>query len=124
MEGRNFTWTMVAGEELDDLTLEGGDLFKVIALDSGKKDGDPLMAGGILLYGGRKGEHITLGYLGIMKFVAKGDLGKGKPLTVVEGGFLSEAEEGDYVVGRVADLDVSDGCVGTGMFNFANITRL
>ena len=36
VEGRYFTWTIVAGEDLDDLNPGSGELYKAVALDDGK----------------------------------------------------------------------------------------
>ncbi len=124
VEGRNFTWTIAAGENLDDLTPGTGDLFKAVALDDGKIAANGLEAGGILIYGGRNAEHVTLGYLGVMKFTAGGAVTKGKRLTVTASGYFTEAASGSYVVGRCLDVDVASGAIGTGAFNFSNIAYM
>ena len=51
VEGRYFTWTLAAGEDLDDLMPGPGHIFKAVALDDGKIAQDGREAGGILLYG-------------------------------------------------------------------------
>jgi hypothetical protein len=119
VEGRYFTWTLAAGEELADLQPGTGHLFKAVALDDGKIAQDGREAGGILLYGGRQDEHVTLGYAGILKFTAGAAVGKGNRLTVSGSGYFSEAVSGSYVVGRCLDTAVASGAVGTGAFNFA-----
>ena len=124
VEGRNFTWTIPAGEDLDDLTAGTGDLFKAVALDDGQIAADGLEAGGILIYGGRNAEHVTLAYLGVVKFTAGGGIGKGKRLTVTGSGYLVEASSGSYVVGRCLDTAVASGAIGTGAFNFTNIAYM
>jgi len=124
VEGRYFTWTIPAGEDLDDLTPGAGDLFKAVALDDGQIAADGREAGGILLYGGRSAEHVTLGYLGVMKFAAGGAVAKGKRLTVTTSGFFVEASSGSYVVGRCLDAAVSSGAIGTGAFNFSTIAYM
>lgn len=121
VEGRNFTWSLAAGEDLSDLSPGTGKLFKAIALDDGMVAPTGKRAGGILLYGGRIGEHITLGYGGVMKFTAGNLVAKGNRLTVTTSGYLVEATSGSYIVGRVLDSAVSSGAVGTGLFNFATI---
>lgn len=122
IEGRHFTWTIQAGEDLYDLTPGKGDLFKAIRLDDGKKASNGLVAGGILLFGGKVGDHVTLGYLGVMKFVAGGNISKGERLTVTDDGYFIKANPGTYVVGRCLDTSVRYGNIGTGAFNFATVS--
>ncbi|MEE8394801.1 MAG: hypothetical protein V3S29_02020 [bacterium] len=119
VEGRFFNWTMSAGEDLDDLTPGSGDLFKAIALDDGKPAANGKEAGGILIYGGKSGEHISIGISGVMKFVAAGAVVAGARLTVTTSGYFTTAVSGSYVVGSNLDTAVASGAVGTGMFNFA-----
>lgn len=121
-EGRHFTWTVPAGEDLNNLAHSGGDLFKAINLDDGRKASGGLRAGGILIYGGKAGDHVTLGYLGVMKFAAGEDIAKGERLTVDCNGCFVAATPGTYVVGRCLDTAVSKGSIGTGAFNFATIS--
>jgi hypothetical protein len=111
----------VAGEDLDDFTPGPGSIFKAVALDDGKLANNGREAGGILIYGGKAAEHITLGYAGVLKFTAGGPVGMGRRLTVTTSGYLVEASLGSYVVGRCLDAAVSSGSVGTGAFNFATI---
>ena len=118
MDGRHFTWSFPAGEDLDNLNWGTGDLFRAVALDDGKIAANGLEAGGILLYGGKKDEHVTLGYLGVMKFYASEHVQKGARLTVAENGSFRESRPGDYAVGRCLDTAVSAGSIGTGAFNF------
>ena len=94
-------------------------MFRAVALDDGKIAQDGREAGGILLYGGLQGDHITLGYAGILKFVAGADIQAGRHLTVRQGGVFEPAYRGDWVVGRCLDVAVSLGNIGTGAFNFA-----
>jgi len=124
VEGRNFTWTIRAGEDLDNLIPGPGHLFKAVALDDGRTAQNGREAGGILLYGGKTNEHITLGYLGILKFTAGGAIGKGQRLTVSTSGYMIQATSGSYVVGRCLDTNVTSGAIGTGAFNFANIAYM
>ncbi len=124
VEGRFFTHTMAAGEDVNDLTPGSGDIFKAIALDDGKPAANGREAGGLLLYGGKNGEHITLGYAGIMKFTAGAAVAKGKRLTVTTSGYMIEANSGSYVVGRCLDTAVGSGAVGTGAFNFATVAYM
>ena len=124
VEGRHFTWTLPAGEDLDDLSPGNGDLFKAVALDDGRPANNGLRAGGILLYGGKSGDHVTLGYLGVMKFAAGGPVVKGRRVTVATSGYFVEATSGSYVVGRCLDTNVSSGAIGTGAFNFATIAYM
>lgn len=124
VEGRNFTWTIVAGEDLDDLNPGNGDLYKAVALDDGKIAQNGRESGGIMLYGGKQNEHITLGYQGVIKFTAGGTVNKGSRLTVSASGYITEAASGSYVVGRCLDTGVASGAVGTGAFNFATVAYM
>ena len=124
VEGRYFTWTLAAGEDLADLQPGAGHLFKAVALDDGKIAQNGREAGGILLYGGKQDEHVTLGYAGILKFTAGAAVGAGRRLSVATSGYLVEAASGSYVVGRCLDAAVSSGSVGTGAFNFATIAYM
>jgi len=124
VEGRYFTWTLAAGEDLADLEPGTGHLFKAVALDDGKIAQDGREAGGILLYGGRQDEHVTLGYAGILKFTAGAAVAKGTRLTVANSGYFTSAVSGSYVVGRCLDTAVASGAVGTGAFNFATIAYM
>lgn len=124
VEGRTFTWTLAAGENLEDLTPGTGPMFKAIALDDGKIAQSGREAGGLLLYSGRQNEHITLGYAGVMKFAAGNPVLAGRRLTVNGSGYLVEATSGSYVVGRNLDTTVASGAIGTGAFNFATIAYM
>ena len=119
VEGRYQSWTVAAAEDLDDLTPGTGDLFKAIALDDRKVANNGLEAGGILVYGGKSGENVTLGNAGIMKFTAGAAVAAGKRLTVTTSGYFITATSGSYVVGRNLETAVGTGAVGTGAFNFS-----
>lgn len=121
VEGRYFAWGIRAGEDLDDLTPGKGNLFKAVNLD-GKHTNNGRDASGILLYGGKQGEHITFGYHGILKFTAGERIEEGKHITVVTSGYFGNVKPGDYVVGRNLS-DIASGGVNTGMFNFVNPPR-
>jgi hypothetical protein len=124
VEGRYFTWTIAAGEDLADLSPGAGHLFKAVALDDGRIAQNGREAGGILLYGGRQDEHVTLGYAGVLKFTAGAAVATGRRLTVANSGYFVEAASGSYAVGRCLDTAVASGAVGTGAFNFATPTYL
>ena len=124
VEGRHFTWTLAAGQALDDFTAGTGHLYKAVALGTGLVAANGREAGGLLLYGGRAGEHVTLGYAGVMKFTAGASVAAGKRLTVAASGYLAEAASGTYIVGRCLDAAVASGAVGTGVFNFATIAYM
>ena len=124
VEGRYFTWTIVAGEDLDDLTPGTGDLYKAVTLSDGRIAQNGRQAGGILHYGGKQNEHVTLGYQGVMKFSAGAAVNKGSRLTVSASGYISEAASGSYVVGRCLDTAVASGAIGTGAFNFATVAYM
>jgi len=124
VEGHYAAWTITAGEDLDDFTPGGGAIFKAVALDDGKFANNGREAGGILIYGGRAAEHVTLGYSGVLKFTAGAAVGAGKRLSVATSGYFIEAASGGYVVGRCLDAAVSSGSVGTGAFNFATVAYM
>ncbi len=124
VDGRYFTWTLAAGEDLDNLTPGSGHLFKAVALDDAMIANNGLEAGGILVYGGKSGEHVTLGWSGVMKFTAGAAVAKGKRLTVASSGYCVQASSGAYVVGRCLDSAVSSGAVGTGAFDFSTIAYM
>lgn len=124
VEGQYFAWTIAAGEDLDDFTPGSGTLFKAVALDDGKVANNGREAGGILVYGGKTAEHVTLGYAGVLKFTAGAAVGVGRRLTVTTSGYCVEAASGSYVVGRCLDSAVGSGSVGTGAFNFATIAYM
>ena len=119
VNGRYFSWTLTAGEDLADLRPRTGHLFRAIALDDGKIAQNGREAGGILLYGGLQGEHIAIGYAGIIKFLAGRPIEVGRHLTVLSDGSFAQAHPGDWVVGRCLDKAVASGAIGTGAFNFA-----
>ncbi len=120
VEGQYFSWTIKAGEDLDDYTPGTGTIFKAIALEGGKVAHTGLKAGGILVYLGKKGENITIGYMGILKFTAEEEIDPAELLTVGLCGYMHVATPGEWVVGRCLDVGVSKGGVGTGAFNFAS----
>ena len=122
IEGRFFTWTIEAGEDLNDLTPVDGHIFKAVTM-TGVIANNGYKAGGILLYGGMMNEHVTLGYAGIMKFTTNEKLEKGALLTVGRGGFFRAAKEGDWIVGRCLDQGATAMSVATGAFNFASISK-
>jgi hypothetical protein len=124
VEGHYAAWTITAGEDLDNFTPGTGAIFKAVALDDGKLANNGREAGGILIYGGKAAEHITLGYAGVLKFTAGAAVGAGRRLSVATSGYLVEAASGSYVVGRCLDAAVSSGSVGTGAFNFATIAYM
>ncbi|MDH4120435.1 MAG: hypothetical protein OEV94_01845 [Deltaproteobacteria bacterium] len=119
VEGHNHSWAIQAGGDLSDLRPGTGAIFKAVALDTGTIASNGRQAGGILLYGGKSGEPVSLGTWGVMKFTAGAPVAKGRRLTVTQSGYFSEAASGSYVVGRCLDADVGSGGVGTGLFNFA-----
>jgi hypothetical protein len=124
VEGHYAAWTITAGEDLDNFAPGTGALFKAVALDDGKFAVNGREAGGILVYGGRAAEHVTLGYAGVLKFTAGAAVGAGRRLSVTNSGYFVEAASGSYVVGRCLDAAVSSGSVGTGAFNFATIAYM
>ena len=111
-------YTLVAGENLDDVTPGTGDLFKAISIDDGIHSANGAEAGGILQYGGQSGEHVTIGYMGVMKFTAGGAITAGDRMVVTNSGYILTQQSGSHVVGRCGRTDVASGEVGVGIFNF------
>lgn len=115
------TYTLVAGgADLDDAAAGTGDMHKAIDINSS----DISVAGGLEAVGllqamGKSGEHVTVGYEGVMKFVAGAALTPGDRLTTAASGYLVAVASGDYVVGMVGRASVGSGAVGQGLFSFA-----
>ena len=120
-EKHSWRWGIRAGEDLGNFTPGTGALFKAVALKDGKFANNGREAGGILVYGGRMSENVTIGYAGEIKFTAGDAVKAGQQLTVVTSGYFAVAGPGNHVVGRCLDTAVSSGSVGTGAFNFATI---
>lgn len=121
VEGRNFTWNIHAGQDLNDLKPGTGHIFKAIT-HAGVIANNGREALGILLYGGKNRENVALGYLGVMKFAAAETVGLDDLMTVAEGGGLRPAKPGEWAVGRCLDRAIDKGAIGTGAFNFATPT--
>ncbi len=117
IQGNYSNLTIKAGEDLNDLTASG-DLFKAITV-SGSTASTGETALGILQYGGKTGEFVTLGYAGVMKFSAGNSVTSGTLLTVNSLGYFVSATTDSYIIGRCLGTHVSSGAVGTGVFNFA-----
>ena len=122
--GHYAVWTIRAGEDLDNFAPGSGALYKAIALDDGKLANNGREAGGLLMYGNKAAELITIGYAGVMKFVAGENITPGAHLTVREGGYFYIAQPGEWIVGRCLDSFVAKGEIGTGAFNFASSCKL
>ena len=120
VEGHYAAWSMTAGEDLDDVTPGTGHIFKAVALDDGKLAHNGKEAGGILIYGGKATEHVTLAYAGVIRFTAGEDIPVGVPLTVGHDGYFFIARPGDWIIGRCLDSFVHVDEVGVGAFNFAS----
>ncbi len=119
IQGPYSNWTLLAGEDLSNLNASTeGHLFKAITT-AGLIASTSETALGILQYGGKQGEHITVGYAGVMKFIAKASIPAGSLLTVTTSGYFIPATTNSLVIGRCLDSDVSANAVGTGIFNFA-----
>jgi len=106
--------TFEAGEDLDT----DGHQYQAIALDDGKVANNGAEALGILLTKPKAGEGGTAAYAGEIKFRAGGAVTKDAPLTVTTSGYFTEADSGDFILGRAASA-VSSGGIGRGFFDFA-----
>ena len=118
-QGKWEGYALAAGEDLDDAAAGTGDLFKAIALDDGRPAANGKEAGGLLQYGGKNAEHITIAYFGVSKYVANDAITPGVRLSVVASGYCSAAGSGDHIVGRNGAFAVASGAIGEGLFNFA-----
>lgn len=103
--------TLQAAEDLSSLQ------YHAIALDDGKLANNGEEASGILLNKPKSGEHISLGYVGELKFRAGAAISKGDKLVVTTSGWFTTADSDDPVLGE-AKAAVTSGSVGTGLFNF------
>jgi len=112
-------WSLVAGEDLSDLNAGTGKIYKAVAVDSAMVAQSGKAAGGILVYGGKTGEPVSVAYEGVVKYTAGMPVLPGRRLTVTLSGYFTEAVSGSYVVGRNLERAVDSGSVGTGLFNFA-----
>jgi len=112
-------FTMQASAALTDLTAGTGEIYKAVGT-TGDITGDDNLAIGILQFGADDGGHVTVGYLGDMKFTAGGAITNGAAVTVSGSGYITTAASGDHIVGRCGISAVGSGAVGRGLFNFAN----
>jgi hypothetical protein len=121
VEGQTLlTYTISAGEDLNDVTKGTGDIWKAVALDDGKVAANGNEAGGILREPGKAGSHVTLNMVGESKFTAAGALVAGRRVTVTTSGYMTGVVSGSYAIGRVLNPAVASGAVGRGVFDFSN----
>lgn len=114
-EGRQLETTFQAAEDLNT------HLYHAIALNDCKIANTAEEASGILLSKPESGEFGRLAYCGEIKFKAGGAISQGDKLTVATSGYFTTAESNDAVLGE-AKAAVTSGSVGTGIFEFANVT--
>lgn len=125
-----FTWTIAAGEDMDNSTAGTGFIHKAVSnvdgtIANATKPTTAKSAIGLVQYGGLSGEHVTIGHAGIMKFTAGAAINSADVmLTVTTSGYLTIATSGDFYIGRFLEgtngtKTVTSGGVGVGLFNFA-----
>lgn len=112
------TYTMSAGEDLNDVTKGTGDIFKAVAVDDGKIAANGLEAIGILSQPAKAGKHVTLNQVGESFFTAAGPLAVGRRISVTTSGYMTGVTSGSYAIGRVLNPAVGSGAVGRGVFHF------
>jgi hypothetical protein len=117
------THTIVAGEDLNDSVLGTGDLYKVISHATRAHSTASSAAGGILLGLGKIGEHVPLGLMGVMPYIASAAHSAQNALAGENSGYVQLATSGDFICG-VALINVASGMQGVGFFNFANLANL
>jgi len=110
-ENQYFTSTLQAGEDLTTLQ------YHAIALDDGKLANNPEEASGILLNKPNTGQHLSLAYVGELKFAAGAAITKGAKLTVTTSGWFTSAGSVDGIVGEIKET-VTSGSIATGLFFF------
>ena len=119
VENKHFTWSFVAGEDMDSLNKGTGALHK--AVDGAKTiAANGSEAIGLLKYVGKSDEHVTIAPMGITKYVASAAISAGAVLTVTTSGYITTADSGSVVVGKNLNTAVASGAIGTGIFDFSN----
>lgn len=112
-QGQHQTFTMPAGTDLSAHT------FKALDIATGDLAANAKSAVGILQNKPLHNEHATVGFQGLMKYVAGGAVAKGAALTVSSGGLFTSATSSSVVVGVSLEAAVS-GAIASGIFDFAN----
>ncbi len=122
---RNYwTTTLLAADDLSNIKGGLGSMFKALAAD-GNIAANGLDAIGLVQYPGQDGEHVTIGWMGEMKFTAgSGGVVAGQILTVATSGYCVAITSAKYTVGRNMELSVASGAVGRGIFNFSQPTLI
>ena len=110
------TWTVTAGESLEDLAEGTGSIYKAIAADDGKYAANGAEAVGILVYGAPSGGTLTVVTAGPCKAVAGGAITAGAQLTVAASGYITAAASGDSIVGKAFEGTTS-GSIFRAQFN-------
>ncbi len=112
-----FTFTITAGEDLDDLAPGTGDIYKAVAVVDGQVAANGEEASGILVAGGKSGEFVTLAGIGESKYTAGDTVTIGAQLTCAASGYITAAASGDAIVGQALEAATS-GSVVRGLFSF------
>ena len=105
-------FTMKAG---GDLT---GSQYKAIALADGLVADTGVEASGIIMNKPKSGEAVTVGAMGVMKYIAGDTIAAaGAELRATTSGYFITASSGYYKNGRSLEA-VTSGSIGSGVFNF------
>jgi len=91
--------------------------YHAVALDDGLLANNGEEASGILINKPYTHDHLSLAYVGELKFAAGGAIAKGAKITVTTSGWFTTAGSLDPVVGE-AKAAVTSGSFGTGLFAF------
>jgi hypothetical protein len=108
-EGMYQTFTAVASQDLT------GHMHKAVGLD-GLVSATALATRGLLKNKALNGDHITLGYQGIMKAIAGAAINSGAQVSVTTSGFLITVTTSNYI--GIALESAGSGSLFRGMFDF------
>lgn len=113
-------WTIVAATAMNNLVAGSGNLYKAVRNKTGNFATNGLEAVGLLQYGCDSGGFASVGYFGIMKYVAATAITSADVLlSITTSGYCKIAGSGDWIVGRTVTAATS-AMVAKGMFNFIN----
>lgn len=112
-QGQFQTFTMLATTDLSEQT------FKAVDIITGALAAGPKTAVGILQNKPLANEHASVGFQGLMKYVAGGAIAKGAALTVSTDGLFTTASSSSIVVGISLETAVT-GAIASGLFDFSN----
>jgi hypothetical protein len=114
--------TIVSAIDMSGSVRGTGVLYKAVTW-AGNIAATGSSAAGLLQYGARSGQQVTVGWHGEMQYIANAAIVAGMPLSVTTSGYLKAAASGDLVVGRNSEIAATSGSPARGQFNFANAWR-